>query len=306
MISRRSFLVGLASASCSRREKALDPGPLPVRPLPDASVRGSRLLEWTFSGGDAGFPQRAAVLVPSWRAEKKFPVVVALHGRGEALKGPVLGAMGWPRDYALMRAYERICAPPLRDADFEGLSDPPHLAEMNRALAERPFGGLVIVCPYVPDVNLASETDQKAYGRFVIETLLPRVRMETPALAAAESTGIDGVSLGGAVALRLGLASPEIFGAVGALQPATFEGQAFEWTELAKAALAKRPGMKLRLTTSHEDGYRMAVTRTSEAWRAAGIPHDFADLPGPHDYIFNRGAGSFELLFWQDRALARS
>ena len=42
----------------------------------------------------------------------------------------------------------------------------------------------------------------------------------------------------------------------------------------------------------------------SAAWRAAGIAHDFADVPGPHDYVFNRGPGSIELLLWHESALA--
>ena len=309
-MDRRAFLLGAAVASCTRHDKSAPPTsaalPLPTASF-DASTRGWRLLEWTFALADGSVPQRAVILAPNWGGpEVRFPVVVALHGRGEALKGPELGAMGWPRDYALTRAFERICAPPLNDGDFEGLSDPAHMESMNRSLGERPFGGLIIACPYLPDVNLLSAAEQKAYGRFVIDTLLPRVRNETPALTAPESTGIDGVSLGGAVALRVGLGAPEVFGAVGALQPALWEGQAAEWTELAKAARARRPGLKLRLTTSHEDMYRPAILRTSEAWRSAGVAHDVADLPGPHDYVFNRGPGSLELLFWHDRVLTRS
>jgi hypothetical protein len=61
--------------------------------------------------------------------------------------------------------------------------------------------------------------------------------------------------------------------------------------------------MKLRLLTSREDYFHNAITSLSAAWRFAGVAHDFADLPGPHDYVFNRGPGSIELLLWHDRAL---
>jgi iron(III)-salmochelin esterase len=309
-VKRRAFLLGIAASSCTRHDKSAPPVssalPVPTASI-EASTRGWRLLEWTFPSAPGSAQQRAVILAPNWGGpDTRFPVVVALHGRGEALKGPEQGAMGWARDYALTRAFERICAPPLNDGDFEGLSDPVHMESMNRSLGERPFGGLIIACPYLPDLNLLSTAEQKAYGRFVIDTLLPRVRSEMPALTSPESTGIDGVSLGGHVALRVGLGAPEVFGAVGALQPAIWETQAAEWTELAKAARAKRPTLKLRLTTSHDDMYRAAIVRTSEAWRGAGVAHDFADLPGPHDYVFNRGSGSLELLFWHDRVLARS
>jgi len=252
---------------------------------------------------------RAVVMVPEPRAaDERFPVVVALHGRGEALKGPALGAMGWPHDYALDRAFVRLGSPPLSPDDFEGLVEASYMAKLNRALAEHPFGRLVVACPYVPDLDLSSADDVDAYGRVLVSELLPRVRKETPTLDSPEATGIDGVSLGGIVALRVGLARAETFGAVGALQPAIRDtsAAAAELTDLARAARARRPGMKLRLTTSERDGFRRAVTRTSEGWRAAGIAHDFAVLPGPHDYIFNRGPGAIELLFWHDRVLARS
>ena len=315
-ISRRALLLGLgATAACSRRDRAAPAtrtaagNPAPVAPIPAApvvdtgpSLGATRLLEWTFASPN----ERVVVVVPEHRRDdERFPVVVALHGRGEALKGPVDGAMGWPHDYALTRAFDRLTAPPLVESDFEGLVTTEHLAEMNRALAAHAFGRLVVVCPYVPDINLGSLPDQKAYGRFLIETVLPRVRAETPALATPGATGNDGVSLGGAIALRVGLGAPETFGAVGALQPAIGDWQTNDWVELAKAAVAKRPGLHLRLTTSEDDVYKSAVTHLSEAWRAANVAHDFAVLPGPHDYVFNRGPGSMELLFWQDRVLAR-
>jgi hypothetical protein len=316
-VTRRELLLGagalaVSSASCSKPNRGTPaPAPTPtpfiarVPDAPDAAdampARGAtRILEWTFRSPS----ERAVIVLPEEIPFAKLPVVFALHGRGEALKGPVDGAMGWVRDYALRRAYERLSSPPLVDADFEGLSDPTHLADMNRALAERPFRDLIIVCPYVPDILLEPK-DQKAYGKYLVDVVLPRVRAELPARVAPESTGIDGVSLGGLVALRVGLANPETFGAVGALQAAIQQYQAPEWTEAAKAAIAKRPGLKLRLTTSHDDPYNAPNLRASEAWKAAGIPHDYQDLPGPHDYVFNRGPGSLELLFWHDRVLAR-
>jgi hypothetical protein len=232
-------------------------------------------------------------------------VLVALHGHGEALKGPERGALGWPNDYALTRALERVCAPPLTKVDFEGFVTDAHLAEVNAELVARPWRGLVVVCPYLPDLDLRKDGDLQDYGKFVAHTVLPRVVREMPAIAGAASTGIDGVSLGGAVALRAGLALPETFGAVGALQPAIDDARVADLVALARAARAKRPSLALRVTTSTDDVYRKVVHALSDAWRAAGIAHDFSELPGPHDYPFNRGPGAYEMLLWQDRHLAR-
>ncbi len=250
---------------------------------------------------------RVVVVVPTWGGRgARYPVLVALHGRGEAMKTPAEGAMGWPRDYAMVRAIDRLRAPPLRDSDYEGFVEPARLAETNASLAARAFGGLIVACPWLPDVRPAATGDISAYGRYVLDVLLPRIRWDTPALATPETTGIDGVSLGGVVALRIGLTSPGSFGAVGGIQPAFSENQSAEWTALAQAARARQPGLKLRLVTSHEDYFHDSIVGVSQAWRAAGVAHDFADLPGPHDYVFNRGPGSIELLTWHDRNLART
>ncbi len=302
-MQRRAFILSAASAlACSRSERTAEGG-----------SRGSlestqaRTLQWDLGPQPWG-DGRAAIVVPTWGGPAaRFPVLIALHGRGEALKPPIEGALGWPRDYALLHAFDRLRAPPLTDLDYGGFSDRDRMLETNASLAKAPLAGLIVACPWLPDLTSTStrESDVAGYAKFVLDVLLPRVRRETPAYATPEATGIDGVSLGGAIALRIGLTSPEAFGAVGGIQPALTESQTPEWTSLAQAARARRPGLKLRLLTSHDDYFREAIISLSRSWTAAGITHDFAEVVGPHDYSFNRGPGSIELLLWHDRALSR-
>jgi len=295
-------MAAVAALACSRSERASGGGP------PPTSIASSNVsvLQWDLGAQPWG-QARVVVVVPRWGgAEARFPVVIALHGRGEAMKTPAEGAMGWPRDYAMVRAIDRLRAPPLRERDYEGFVDGARMAATNASLAAQPFGGVIVACPWLPDVRPAPTGDIAAYGRYLLDVLLPRVRRDTPALPSPEATGIDGVSLGGVLALRIGLTWPEAFGAVGGIQAALADGQNDDWTALAQAARAERPAMKLRLLTSHDDYFHDAIVGVSQAWRAAGIAHDFADVPGPHDYVFNRGPGSIELLTWQDRALSRS
>ncbi len=303
-LARRAFVLGAAAlASCGRSEANALGGPPPRRSVPVSP--NVRVVEMDLGAQPWG-AGRAAVIVPTYGPPgARFPVLVALHGRGEAAKPPAEGALGWPRDYALVRAFDRLLAPPLAPADYEGLADPGRLAATNASLAQRPFRGLIVACPHLPDVHPAATGDIGAQTRFVLDVLLPRVRAETPALATPEATGIDGVSLGGVIALRIGLAYAERFGAVGALQPALANAPSdpAPLTALAAAARARRPGLKLRLLTSHDDYFHDPVVELSGSWAAAGIAHDFADVPGPHDYVFNRGPGSIELLTWHDAAL---
>jgi hypothetical protein len=220
------------------------------------------------------------------------------------LKGPHDGALGWAHDYALGRAISRVSNPPIGEDDVEGFVDRDRLDGYNRQLSEHPYGGLVVLCPYVPDINLRNHSDLSDYARYIAEVVVPRARRELPVFSAPEATGIDGVSLGGAIALRTGFARTDTFGAVAALQPAVLDDQTPEWVELARAARAKRPELALRLTTSHDDVYHDVIARLSAALRAAAVPHDYADVVGPHDYPFNRGPGAIELLLWHDRVLA--
>jgi enterochelin esterase-like enzyme len=319
-VGRRAFVAGLfltGCSDCARREAsgasaapASAPAPPPVAkalpPMPDAgeapAPRGKVGTQtWSFDGGG-----RAVAVVPAWlKPGERLPLLVALHGRGEAQKDPAEGAMGWPRDYALLRAIERLCAPPITDADLEGFSDPKRLAALNDDLAKKRWEGLVVVCPYTPDLELRKPAEVREYGEYLIKTVIPRARKELPVFDSPGATGIDGVSLGGAIALRVGLENAHAFGAVGTLQAAIGEDQVPEFTELAKQARVKNPDVKLRLLTSSKDYFREAITALHESWRAAGIAHDFADVPGPHDYPFNRGPGAIEMLVWHDRMLAR-
>ncbi len=47
--------------------------------------------------------------------------------------------LGWPRDYAMVRAIDRLRAPPLTVADHEGFVTPARLAAENASLAAQPL-----------------------------------------------------------------------------------------------------------------------------------------------------------------------
>jgi hypothetical protein len=262
--------------------------------------------ELEFASSPVG-PEKAVAVIPQWGREgERFPVLVALHGRGEAVRGVEVGAHGWLRDYELGRAITRLRSPPLTRDDFRGLVDDARLARLNASLAERPFRGLIVVCPWLPDLFTSNRTNLDAalpYGRFVTEQLLPRVLAETPALAERASTGIDGVSLGGRVALVVGFAHASRFGAVGTLQAAIQESEPLAIARRARDAALDAAGSRLRLVTSDQDYFRGAIGQLHLALNTEGVEHEYLVIPGPHDYAFNRGPGGVEMLLWHDRVL---
>ncbi len=273
-------------------------------PPPAATILPAEEHTWVYPESSVGL-MHVVVSVPKRRPEQRFPVLFALHGRGEALKGPARGARGWIDDYWLPRAIERLHHPPLRSVDLLGFVEAPRLAALNADLARRPFQGLIVVCPYTPDIWHGGQPFSAAepLTRFMVDELLPRVRRETPATATAAATGIDGVSLGGRAALLVGLSRATAFGAVATLQPAFSAADAPALALLAKQASGQNPALRIRLLTSLEDYYLVSTRRISQALQDAGVQNRLDVIPGPHDYDFNRGPGAYEMLIFHDRTL---
>lgn len=261
-------------------------------------------LTWDYPDTELG-AMRVVVLLPERAASARFPVLVAFHGRGEALKGPEAGARGWIDDYYLPATIERLHRPPITLEDLRGFADEARLARLNTSLAERPYQGLIVVCPYTPDILPADETIDKALplARFVVDTLLPRVYRETPALGTPESTGVDGVSLGGRAALGVGLLRPKAFRVVASLQAALRSDNSEDLLRRAREAKAAKPDLFVRLLTSSDDYFVKANTLLAQSLSAEGIRSELVNIPGPHDYVFNRGPGGYEMLVFHDRVL---
>lgn len=241
------------------------------------------------------------MLVPEGAAA--LPVVVALHGRGESGRGLDAGARGFRDDYGLERVDARLRRPPITRDDLLGFTNDARLGQINASLAASPYQGVVLATPYAPDLADRTFAGAEPFGRFVVEALLPKAREVAGAPSNPERTGIDGVSMGGRLALWIGLRFPEAFGAIGAMQPAVREGEADAIAKLARDARAKNPKLRLRLLTSDGDYFLPAVKALSAAMNAIGVAHDLVIVPGPHDYAFNRGPGCAEMLLFHERAL---
>jgi hypothetical protein len=245
--------------------------------------------------------ERALVLVPEGAAA--LPIVVALHGRGESGRGLEAGARGFRDDYGVDRSDGRLRAPPITKADLLGFASDERLAKINASLAAQPYRGVVLACPYAPDLHDRSPAGAEPFGRFVVERLLAAAREKAGASPSVERTGIDGVSMGGRLALWVGFGSAEAFGAVGAMQPALRVEEAANVAALARAAREKNPKLRIRLLSSEGDPFLAAVKAASAKMNEAGVAHDLVIVAGPHSYEFNRGPGNVELLLWQERAL---
>ena len=256
---------------------------------------------WTFDSTRAG-PMRAVVSIPrDRRADERFPLLVVFHGSSESAAGVAEGAWGWLHAYGL-GATEAA----LRDATLPRRVFGWRVTEERRALLQRelrraPYRGLVIVMPYTPDFLSGGRMDSfRAYDAWVANVLVPRARRELPVLSTRESTGVDGVSMGGFVSLLVGFAHPDVFGVVGALLPAVRGASGTVMNAYGRSA--DRPHQAIRIVTSDRDYLRADITHLSSVLHTRGIGHEFRQLGGGHDYEFSRGPGGIEMLLWHDRA----
>jgi len=291
LFSKRSWLTAVAAfvGGCSR--------PQPSEEQRAVTPPGPDWREESFdSSPDQPEGQRALLFAPNGSSD--WPVLVALHGRGEAGRGLAAGAHGWRDDYDLDVIRARLEAGALSKSDAKEMLTDERIARHRASLAKHAWQGLRIVCPYTP-VPSGGPDAWRSFANFVDKSMLPRVT-QAPDRA---KTGIDGVSMGGRYALELGFGMAQRFGAVGALQPAIREADAEPFAERAEQAAGTHGKQSIQLVTSSGDPFRAPTEALSAALARRSIAHQLIVTDGPHDYIWNRGPGAVEMLMFHERVL---
>lgn len=295
-LSRRGFLGACAALAAEVHGfGAAEAAPAPVLETSVLDV-----------GGDRHLARRALVAVPKGGAGERWPVLVLLHGLGET-GDEQLGLHAWSGRYGLLDADARLRAPPVTSRRGPYLPSA-RLAQINAALASRAFRGFVLVCPVTPNVYkqpwLSPPVALDRYAEWIASALLPRVYATTPSLTDPASTAIDGCSLGGYMALEVFLRKPDVFGAVGGVQTAISERAGIVYADRLRAAMDKVGPRPLHIESSEWDPSLVAHRAMSARLKALSVAHDLDVLPGGHDQIFLREAGTLEMLLWHDRRVA--
>jgi enterochelin esterase-like enzyme len=267
VISRRAFVAGSAAALATRRARAdVDPGwrprELDVREVAVESGERSRRFV-------LGVPRHLA-------ANERVPLLVLLHGLGET-GDERTGAWAWFERYGLGTAYDRL-------------------------RASTSFRGLVLACPYMPNLPVGEPGALDAYARWIALTVVPRARREAPVLDEARATYLGGCSLGGHFSLEVMLRRWDAFGAWGGVQTAIGEAQALRYAARIADAVAHEPDAApgLLVETSSADPFRSANEAFARALTRSGVPNTFVELPGPHDQRWLRESGTGRMLQWFD------
>lgn len=241
------------------------------------------------------------VRIPEHRRSARLPVLILLHGRGEAQKPPERGARGFLDDYALERSWAWL------EAQASEAPAPPELplafrTAVKAKLAEHSFSGMVVAMPYLPDRFRGSEafTNAAAYAD-VLQQLIAKMKAELPVRQDSDSWALDGISLGGRAAMAC---APELatqLGAQGAVQAAVDERELPLFADRLAEARRLNPKLYHVLATSEQDYFRVVLERHHANLVRRGLTHTWVVLPGDHSYAFNRGPGVTHLLLTYDR-----
>ena len=305
--TRRSFLTGLAGALAlspvrpAGADGSAGPGDgLQSRAPPDFTVLDLEVA------GDKKLATRFTLFVPNHLAkDERVPLLVLLHGLGETWDTGV-GVYAWVERYGLGTAYARLRRPPVTRAWRSGyLFADARLAEINAALAARPFRGMAVACPYTPNIARQSDPDGAltAYANWIADVVVPRARKEAPVLTDTAHTALDGVSLGGFVGIEVFIRRPEVFGVWGGVQSAFNVTRLQAYADKLASVFGSAQKTSVHIETSESDVFRETNVALAAMLRKKGVAVDLIMPAGMHDQLFLRESGTVEMLLWYDRRL---
>ena len=276
----------MAAVLATRRARADDEAE------PSEDLRNLRLVDGTEGG------RRFVLLLPRYlEPGRKLPLAVLLHGLGET-GNERLGAYAWLEKYGLGSAWQRMKRAPIERTSTRGEWTDARLAEVNAELLARPFRGMALACPFMP--NPSGAADLEAYARWLEQSLLPRIRKEAPISADPAQTYLCGVSLGGYVSLEMLARLPHLFGAWAGVQTAIGTFAATGYAEKIASGW-KGIAHPMMLLTSTQDHWKASSEALAAAFQAKNLATTYRVVPGPHDQPWLREAGTIETLLWLDR-----
>lgn len=154
---------------------------------------------------------------------------------------------------------------------------------MDRLVGEGAVPGMVVVCPDKDD-TMFDEGAWDAYGAYLAEDLRQHVENEYRVIPDGTARAVEGLSLGGAWALRLAAWHPDMYRSVTGLSCA-FSGDLVDALGASAPTLAAR-GVRFRLAFGDQEGDILAQATDTFArlLRGLGLPCEVSMDPGPHDW----------------------
>jgi endo-1,4-beta-xylanase len=180
---------------------------------------------------------------------------------------------------------------------------------------------VVVLVQGLPDVRYINSKDgTRPVENVIIHDLIPHIDSTYRTIATRQGRAIEGMSMGGFGALRLGFKYPRLFGTVSALAPSikpmqqepevvrepfgndqAYWDQTGPWSIVRENAAEIRGRTKVRLLVGDQDPLLANVQDYDALLTSLGIGHQFAVVGGAHhryDEIVSRLPGD-ALQFWK-------
>jgi enterochelin esterase family protein len=254
-----------------------------------ANVPHGEVRSVWYSSKALGQLRRMQVYTPPGyeRGSARYPVLYLVSGGGDDdLAWPTIGRVGFILDnlLAAARVKPMIIVMPNGNLSVPGVPEPP----MGAAAEKLSPAGLAARLEAISRLH-------DAFGRDLLEDVLPWVEQHYRVQPGADNRAIAGMALGAAETLRVAPSHPELFAYIGVFSDGLQEGPHatvapdFEQRNAAFFADAVRTNAQLRLfwisvgrdDTSVTDG----AQRLADLLQHHGIRHDFRLQEGGHTWI---------------------
>lgn len=272
--------------SCSKPYKS---------PLADKQLELPEIKEFCIYSKYLDSRQPFVLIIPrEAKKRNKLPALILMSGRGEAIRSPIEGARAWTKYYGIQNIYAQMRDQKLPQKIFLNNVKEKHYNAYSTLLKKYPFKEFFIISPKTPDID-RENYDFDRFEKFLRLELIPFLSEKYK--IDESKIGINGISLGGLWSLYLGTSHPEFYRFIGNQQGA-FKKHS---QKIERNLVANREELKksnIRLVTSERDYLKQDVIEMKDILKKHGLKHSFVILDGPHDYIFNQGAGSVDILFY--------
>ncbi|MGE5550356.1 MAG: alpha/beta hydrolase [Bacteroidota bacterium] len=236
----------------------------------------------------AGKARAIVYLPPGYNEREKYPVLYALHGYGADEKT-------WLTSLGGSRTADRL-------------------------IGESRIKPLIIVAPYIGD-SWGLNASGERYEDFLCRELIAYIDGHYSTIASRDGRYIGGISMGGAVALRLAFTRRDLYGKAGGHSPALWPGEIpgvmSLWVYPSEALREERDplrlartknlqGLQVYLDCGEQDDpeFQAGCKELYRILRDRGIEAELHLSPGAHDAEYWRPMIEKYLLFYAGRSLS--
>lgn len=162
--------------------------------------------------------------------------------------------------------------------------------------AEGTIGDLIVVMPR--DNGELYRGDER-YSDYVARDVVGHVDFEFRTLAERRGRALDGLSTGGFTSIVLGAERSDLFGSIGSMS-GCHDRRTFDVVS-RRAEAMREAGQRYRVSCGAQEPHLQTCRAVAEAIDRAGVPAEYAESHGTHDWpLWKRALAGHVRFHWQN------